>query len=1146
MKKTFLALFFLSFLLLSLSGVVSANSESSNLNEWFMHGRTLNRISWDGVIYDKPFVDPSEHPVFPDIFVDVSMPDSVQQVVVSDGYLYAAVSGGVSRFNASNISMLVDSTPAIGGAWGPDSPIAVNDMYVYYSGGYNTLYQIDKFNLTNIISSVQINPEPGSISRTPCAPVVTEEYVFCNSGTGGAGTPYDIVYISRFNASLVEDTDAIARFQGWSNTGTIWANGFLAYYNGYVYGGVRGAGVTDSVFQIDVSTMDAVNSANIAIGAQAGLAVYNDSVYIPGMDSTLYKRGILNFGSSGLSVSLSSDSDRQISTPAFYNGYIFVGVYPRQLRPDVGALYKLNQDLEIVDVFSPSSVTGSGFRAPTVSNNVVYVTHSDGVSYELNAEDLTVIRQYPSVDGAFQFPGVAVTDKFVYGWDSATSLFQREILTSEGCTDPEAFNYDPNVDINDGSCIYDVNQPVVYNVFLSPLDAYSNTTFTCTWNYLDYQDRAENQTKVSWFVNDINVAIDNFSEGDDWPILPPGLFTKHDDIRCFVEGNNGFMKSVPVASNTVRIKNTPPSFEYATLSPIDPSKEDVLLCNAHNWEDIDGDNVQAYTRFFSESQGVIEDWYLGSILDCENHEHCFRNETIWCETLLFDGEVNSTSHVSNNVTLINTPPRALDVIISPFNRNPLSSENLNCTYTYFDLDGDPEVSASFKWFRGGVLTAHTDQILDSSETSEGETWRCSVIVYDGYDYSVERLSSLVLIDSVAPRINNLFAPDDIRRNTNRSVTWVWSHPGVSSEFNHYLCLTDNITSSGCEENMTLCNFSTTNSTTGCLVEFNETLSSPFYLQIYDDENRSSLVEPLHWDFVFEVPVSDLNISVTAFSNYNKFVCSPENVEPGLNYVAFYEFKDKHGNVLQVESGNNIFLSSKGPGSLLDTITCQARLRANRTYSDPFDTDYHLVLSNLGYSNNPVMNENMKIRLNVLNNESNVSNVVLSIRSPLRVLYANLPMTKNNVTGLWEYNFLPFMAGDWQVFNAKVEEENGQSYLFKGVENTHYFSVAAPPEGGGGGGGDIIEIIELPKSGNVTGYCGDGICQEWEDPFNCWQDCKINIDTLFTCIWDDELECNWEQSWFAAVLLLFLIIVIVVSIVYAEVRTKGKNKGKRRY
>lgn len=95
---------------------------------------------------------------------------------------------------------------------------------------------------------------------------------------------------------------------------------------------------------------------------------------------------------------------------------------------------------------------------------------------------------------------------------------------------------------------------------------------------------------------------------------------------------------------------------------------------------------------------------------------------------------------------------------------------------------------------------------------------------------------------------------------------------------------------------------------------------------------------------------------------------------------------------------------------------------------------------------------------------------------------------------------------------------------------------------GGARPRAIEITEVARyvPANLTDYCGDGYCAEDENPRNCWDDCTINFDSLVTCLWTEDVECNWEQSWFPAVLIVSLIMIMGGSIYYYDVRKKKRR------
>lgn len=106
-------------------------------------------------------------------------------------------------------------------------------------------------------------------------------------------------------------------------------------------------------------------------------------------------------------------------------------------------------------------------------------------------------------------------------------------------------------------------------------------------------------------------------------------------------------------------------------------------------------------------------------------------------------------------------------------------------------------------------------------------------------------------------------------------------------------------------------------------------------------------------------------------------------------------------------------------------------------------------------------------------------------------------------------------------------------------------VASTSSASTGGGPIKKEIEELSRfyPANLTDYCGDGYCAEDENPDNCWDDCRVNLDSLLTCIWNDDIECNYEQAWFPMVLIVSLIIITGGAVYYYDV--KGKKRRFRR-
>ncbi|MBU0630965.1 MAG: hypothetical protein KKC80_08685, partial [Candidatus Margulisbacteria bacterium] len=95
------------------------------------------------------------------------------------------------------------------------------------------------------------------------------------------------------------------------------------------------------------------------------------------------------------------------------------------------------------------------------------------------------------------------------------------------------------------------------------------------------------------------------------------------------------------------------------------------------------------------------------------------------------------------------------------------------------------------------------------------------------------------------------------------------------------------------------------------------------------------------------------------------------------------------------------------------------------------------------------------------------------------------------------------------------------------------------DGGGGGGGDNNPPIdyeeEVQSAIQQAKICGNGVCQEGENPLNCPEDCAFNVDELF-CVLTDLNNC---KAW---VFNLF-ILIILGTILYVVYKRNKKGKGR---
>jgi hypothetical protein len=138
---------------------------------------------------------------------------------------------------------------------------------------------------------------------------------------------------------------------------------------------------------------------------------------------------------------------------------------------------------------------------------------------------------------------------------------------------------------------------------------------------------------------------------------------------------------------------------------------------------------------------------------------------------VYDGTAYSAIYTSVNTTILSSRP----TVTNPsFNKSTGvgDGDTINITYTYSDADGDPEVPGNriVYWYKNGAYLPGKDNqvILLSSETAEGEFWQYIVRVYDGYNYSLNATSIIVIIglgSNTAPIAGNL----TLSANTNTTL-----------------------------------------------------------------------------------------------------------------------------------------------------------------------------------------------------------------------------------------------------------------------------------------------------------------------------------------------------------------------------------------
>jgi len=117
----------------------------------------------------------------------------------------------------------------------------------------------------------------------------------------------------------------------------------------------------------------------------------------------------------------------------------------------------------------------------------------------------------------------------------------------------------------------------------------------------------------------------------------------------------------------------------------------------------------------------------------------------------------------------NNPPSAINLKMTP--STPTTNDNLFGSYSYYDVDGDPESGSEIRWYKNGVLqSAYNDMTAaPSSATRKGETWNFTVKPKDGVDFGTLQISPSVTVQNSPPLVSGVSISPSSPKTTDNLV-----------------------------------------------------------------------------------------------------------------------------------------------------------------------------------------------------------------------------------------------------------------------------------------------------------------------------------------------------------------------------------------
>lgn len=299
--------------------------------------------------------------------------------------------------------------------------------------------------------------------------------------------------------------------------------------------------------------------------------------------------------------------------------------------------------------------------------------------------------------------------------------------------------------------------PTLTGVSLSPTTAYVNTTLACASGSTADGDGDSVSVSYGWTINGATSSATGSTLA--------GAFEKGDSVRCTGTPNDGSGAGTTVSSDAVTILNSTPSASGVVISPTSPTTTETLTAVTSGWSDADGDS-EAYTyQWYVDGVAVSSGGTSRTLAGTAFVKH----QSVYVVVTPTDGSASGSARTSDPVDVVNTPPTAPVVLVTPTDAEP--EDNLFCSITTASTDADGDsVSYSYTWWLEGVMSSVTSATLPASYTEDDDTWTCQVTPYDGEAYGSTASDSQEVIDRTAPDRPTISGIDSLRNTTSVSLS----------------------------------------------------------------------------------------------------------------------------------------------------------------------------------------------------------------------------------------------------------------------------------------------------------------------------------------------------------------------------------------
>ena len=262
--------------------------------------------------------------------------------------------------------------------------------------------------------------------------------------------------------------------------------------------------------------------------------------------------------------------------------------------------------------------------------------------------------------------------------------------------------------------------------------------------------------KTSWVKATIQEPITKVAPGNGlkltWSSQADERGQKSDDYKIRIIPGDGTSTGDNVVSQKFTLNNnTLPSAANLSILPEFPTTSNDLQAT-YTFVDPDGDK---------EDKPEIK-WYKNGSWELvhDNLKVLPSSATTkgdrWHYTIkVNDGKDYGKLEMSSDVIIVNEPPTAVDVKLSP--EYPKLEQSLIASYRYRDADGDSEQGTKIEWYKNSIYLQDFDNYttIPGLVPSKGEEWYFTVKPNDGFDFGLPVKSNNVFIGNLPPEASSL-------------------------------------------------------------------------------------------------------------------------------------------------------------------------------------------------------------------------------------------------------------------------------------------------------------------------------------------------------------------------------------------------------